>query len=596
MSFDGIVTNAIVNEFSSTIVGGRVDKIYQPEKDEILMFIHRMGINYRVVLSASSNNPRAYLTEISKKNPASPPMFCMLLRKHLTGGTILNVEQYGMDRVIFIDISAVDELGQPTIKRIIIEIMGKHSNIILIDKESLKIIDSIKRVTIEMSRVRQILPGSLYDYPPIQDKVNPRNTSYEQFMELLNKEDKNTAVNKFLYYNYLGLSPLISKEICFNANIDIDRTILSLDSKDFDNLYNVFSKTMDFVNKGLYTPLYITTKNPDEIKIFHSLDINQYGTENKVFYDSMSKVLDTYYRKKDTLDRISQKSQSIRKSIHVKLDRALSKLGKQKEELLDSKDREKYKIYADLISANLYKIPKGLNKIELDNFYDENQGKLEIPLDKKLSPIDNAQKYYKKYSKLKNANQLLLQQIPETEGEIEYLENVMLAIENSTEVEELDETKYELIKEGYLKGTDKKSNNKKKKNKEEKLSSPQHYLSSDNFHIYVGKNNRQNDYLTLKFAHREDTWLHVQNMPGSHVIIKSEGKEIPLTTLEEAGNLAAYFSRGKNSTHVPVDYTIKKNVKKAKNAKTGMVIYDNFKTITIDPSFDKIEKIIKVED
>lgn len=592
MSFDGIVTNAVVRELQSTIVGGRVDKIYQPEKDELLIFIHHNSVNYRLVLSASSNNPRIYLTNASKKNPASPPMFCMLLRKHLTGGIILNIEQYEMDRVIFIDISSLDELGQPTEKRLIIEIMGKHSNIILIDKASFNIIDSVKRVTLEMSRVRQILPGSIYEYPPIKDKVNPRCSSYEEFMDLIHKENRNTQVFKFLYYNYLGFSPLISKEICFNANLDMDRTLLSITENEIDNLYNSFKVIMDKINKGLYTPTYITSNDVNDIIVFHSLKIEQYGSENIEYLDSISKVLDHYYRKKDVLDRISQKSQSIRKSINVKLERAQSKYGKQKEELMESKDREKYKIFADLISANLYKIPRGIEKIELDNFYDENLGKLIIPLDIKLSPSDNAQKYYKRYSKLKKANQLLLDQIPETLDEIDYLENVLLSIENSTEIKELDEVKEELIKEGYIKG----NNKGKKKKKEEQISAPQHYISSDGLNIYVGKNNRQNDYLTLKLAHKEDLWLHVQNMPGSHVIIKSEGKEIPSSTLEEAGLLAAYFSRGKNSNHIPVDYTQRRNVKKPKNAKTGMVIYDNFKTIIIDPSLERIQELVKVED
>jgi predicted ribosome quality control (RQC) complex YloA/Tae2 family protein len=592
MSFDGIVTRAVVKELKENIVGGRIDKIYQPEKDEIMINIHHIGTNFRLVLSASSNNPRIYLTKITKKNPDSPPMFCMLLRKHLTGGVILNVEQYEMDRVVFIDISSTDELGQPTEKRIIIEIMGKHSNIILIDKDSSKIIDSVKRVTENMSRVRQILPGFYYENPPIKDKVNPLNSSYDGFKDLLEKENKNTDVYKFLYFNYLGLSPLISKEICFNADLDIDRTLISLSDNDINKLFTSFNNIMNMVRNDEYTPLYITTKGPNDIEAFHSLTIKQYGTDNRVFNDSISKILDICYSKKDISDRINQKSQSIRKSLNVKLERSYSKLGKQKEELLESKDREKYKIYADLISANTYKIQKGMKSIELENFYDETMNKLNVPLDIKLSAVENAQKYYKRYTKLKNAYHLLLEQIDETENEITYLENVILSIENATEIQELEEVKEELIKEGYIKGNDKK----RKKAKEETLSKPQHYISSDNFNIYVGKNNRQNEYLTLKFANKDDLWLHVQNMPGSHTIIKTEGKNIPSSTLEEAAILAAYFSKGKNSNHVPVDYTLKKNIKKPGNAKTGMVIYDNYKTIIIDPSYEKVLEIRKVED
>lgn len=591
MSFDGIVTNAVIKELSETILGGRIDKIYQQEKDEVLINIHNKGISSRLVLSASSNNPRIYITNYSKKNPPAPPMFCMLLRKHLSGGIILNIEQFEMDRVVFIDISAIDELGEPTEKRLIIEIMGKHSNIILIDKYTNKIIDSIKRVSEDMSRVRQILPGFVYEYPPIGNKKNPRKTTREEFFNLFENENKNTAIYKFFYFNYLGLSPMVAKEICFNSDVDIDRTLISLDEDDKNRLYSEFKNIIDKVNKGDYTPLYITTNDKDDIIAFYSLNLDQFGSENKIYSDSISSILDNFYRRKDIMDRISQKSQSIRKSIQVKLDRAISKLGKQKEELFDSKDREKYKIYADLISANLYKIPKGIDKIELDNFYDENMEKLMVPLDVKLSPVDNAQKYYKKYSKLKNANQLLLEQIPETEEEIEYLENVLLSIENSTEVVELDEIKEELISEGYIKGNDKKT----RKKKEEKVSKPMEFISSDNIKIYVGKNNKQNDYLTMKFSHREDLWLHVQGMPGSHVIIKSEGVNIPDTTLEEAAILASYFSKGKNSKHIPIDYTQRKNVRKPKNAKTGMVIYDNYKTIIVDSDKSIVDKLSKEE-
>lgn len=591
MSFDGIVTNSIVKELNNTIKGGRIDKIYQPEKDEILITVHKTGVNYKFVLSASSNNPRIYLTSFSKENPSHPPVFCMLLRKHLSGGIILNVEQYEMDRVVFLDISSVNELGEFTEKRLIIEIMGKHSNIIMIDKDTLRIYDSIKRVTEDMSRVRQILPGLTYEYPLAKDKVNPTNTNFDEFLLLLRNENKNTAIYKALYLNYMGLSPLISKEICFLSDLDIDRTIYSLKDEDIKTLYNSFYTTMGKVNNSDFRPMYITTNNSLEFIAFYCIDLEQFGSKNKVYSDSISKILDTYYSKRDILDRVTQKSHSIKKSVQVKLDRAKSKLGKQKEELMDSKDRGKYKIYGDLISANLYKIPRGVVSIDLENFYDENLNELEVPLEVKLSPVENAQKYYKRYSKLKNANQLLLEQIPVTENEIEYLENVLHGIDSAISVEDIDEIKEELVAEGYLKG-----NIKKSKKKKEKISSPHHYLSSDGIHIYVGKNNRQNDNLTLKFANRDDIWFHVQNMPGSHVIIRLEGNSVPDSTLEEAALLAAYHSRGKNNKLVPVDYTEKKNVKKSKNAKPGMVIYDNFKTILVNLTIDLVQKITKVED
>ena len=588
MSFDGIVTRSVVNELRSSLLGARIDKIYQQEKDELLIQIYNKGENFKLLISASSNNSRLYLTKFSKKNPDTPPVFCMLLRKHLLGGIILNIEQYSMDRVVAIDVSSMDELGLPREKRLIIEVMGKHSNIILLDKEDNRILDSIKRVREDMSRIRQVMPGLSYEYPPEQNKSNPLETTKEEFMKLLNNDKEGIKIFRFFYFNYIGLSPLISKEICFRSNIDIDRPIGSLSKDEYNSLYNSFENIMSDIRQDKYNPLQIFNEM-DELMAFYCIDLYHLGSMNKNFSSSISDVLDNSFRRRDIQDRITQKSQSMRKIVQSRLERTTKKHAKQKEELLESQDREKYKIFADLISANIHSIPKGLNHIELDNFYDENLAKLDIPLDYRISPALNAQKYYKKYSKLKTAENLLLRQIPETKEEIFYLENVLVSIDNSSEVEELDEIKNELIKEGYLK--DNRKNRKKGKNKEEKLSSPYHYISSDGFSIYVGKNNRQNDRLTLKTAHKEDIWLHVQKMPGSHVIIKKENREIPDSTLEEAAILAAYYSKARNSNNVSVDYTSKKNVRKQSGSKPGMVIYDNYKTINVSPDKKIINKL-----
>ncbi len=578
MSFDGIVTRSVVNELKDKLIGGRIDKVYQQEKDEIFLKIYSKGENYKLVISSSSNNPRIHLTKYSKENPKEPPMFCMLLRKHLTGGTILNIEQSSLDRIVFIDISAKDELGQTTENRIIVEIMGKHSNIILINKESKIIIDSVKRVYEDMSRIRMIIPGIEYISPPDQDKINPLNSSKDDFYNCLNASKDNLKIVKFFYFNYIGISPLLGREICFKANIDIDKNIGVLEADDKEKLFISFSHLINKIKTNSYSPLIIMDDD-DNIIAFYALDLNQFGNAYKSRSDSISNILDKYFKLKDNSDRITQKSNSMKKSISVKLDRAKSKLGKQKNELLESKEREKYKIYGDLISANLHNIPRGVDRIELDNFYDENMKSISVPLSIKLLPVQNAQKYYKKYSKLKTAHNLLLKQIPQTKNEIDYLENVIISLENSTEIYEIDEIKEELIQEGYLK-----TSKKDKRSKKIKISKPHHYISRDNIDIYVGKNNRQNDYLTFKSSNRSDIWMHVQRMPGSHVIIGSKGEEIPDSTLEDAAILAAYYSKGKNSKHVNIDYTQRKNVKKPKGAKAGMVIYENFKTINISPS------------
>ncbi len=589
MAYDGIVTKAVVENLSDKLLGGRIDKVYQQERDELLIYLYNKGYNYKLLISASSNNPRMYLTDTRKENPSQPPMFCMLLRKHLIGGIVLDIKQVHFDRIIIINISGKDDFGNPTEKSLVIEIMGKHSNIILIDKISSTIIDSIKRVYMDMSRVRQILPGSSYVYPPKQDKLNPMEENGKvEFFNQLDKEDKNLPIFKFFYMNYMGFSPLISREICFDANIDIDRTLISLYPEDIEKLYESFSNLVSLVLASKFKPNYILSEDEQSLLAFHALDIEQFGQKN-IYLDSISEVLDRAYQSKDSLDRVNQKSNSIKKSIQIKLERTLNKLGKQKQELLESQDREKYKIYGDLLSANLYKVPKGSKSISLENFYDKDLKEIEIPLDNKISPALNAQRFYKKYSKLKNANQLLLLQIPETEDEIDYLENILLSIENSTEVKEIDEIKEELIKENYIKGSIK-----KKKKKEDPVSKPYHFISSDGINIYVGKNNKQNDYLTLKFAQKNHIWLHVQNMPGSHVIIEEIRENIGEQTLVEAASLAAYYSKGKNSNKVLVDYTERKNVKKPANSKPGMVIYENFSSILVKPSKDLEENTKKI--
>lgn len=591
MAFDGIMTNAVALELKQNLIGGKINKIYQPEKDELIIYIRNKGNNYKLLISSASNNPRIHLTYSSKQNPSEPPMFCMLLRKHLIGGIILNIEQLDLDRIILIDISSLDELRNQSSKTLVVEIMGKHSNIIFLEQQNSRIIDSIKRVSFDISRVRQILPGNKYIFPPTQNKLNPLLTSKEEFLELIDNEKQATHIYKFFYFNYMGLSPLISKEICFNSNVDIDRGVGTLSYDDIENLYECFFNIIKTIKLKAFSPIYVKGEK-NEILAFYPIDIQMFGEKNKVFLPTVSQVLDVVYDSKDTFDRVSQKSQSIKKSIQIKLDRAITKLAKQNNELIESKDREKYKIYADLISANIHNIKSGIKSISLPNFYNENMDELIIPLDQRMSASQNAQRYYKRYSKLKTAETLLKTQINQTTQEIEYLENVLISIEHSTKVEEIDEIRDELIKGFYIRDTSKDKLRRKRKKKT--IYAPYHYISQDGFDIYVGKNNLQNEYVTLKLAGKDDIWLHVQRMPGSHVIIKKENKEIPLATLNEAAILAAYYSKAKNSSNVSVDYTEKKYVKKTPNSKPGMVIYNNFKTINITPTKENVDKIKNV--
>ena len=552
------------------------------------MQIYSKGTNYRLLMSASSNNPRLHITGSSKSNPLSPPMFCMLLRKHLSGSIILDIRQHHLDRVVIFTITGKDELGHPTQRDLIIEIMGKHSNIILIDKESKRIIDSIKRIPAEISRVRQILPGFSYSYIESENKEDPLNLSRDIFYEQLENTSGSQKIFKFLYQSFTGLSPLAGREICSISGLEPDRVILSLENKEKEQLYNSMNNFMIKVKNQEFEPVYILGDDNLDVVAFYAFPLTQYSGLNQIYSDSVSQMLEIVYRSKDTNDRVKQKSASLRKALGTKLERAQNKLSKQKEELLLSKDREKYKIYADLLQSNLYRINRGSDHVILENFYDEDLKELRVPLDPKLSPAENAQRYYKKYGKLKTANQLLLEQIPETEAEISYIEHVLVSLDNATDVKELDEIKDELIIEGYIQRRSMKNRSKK-----EKVAGPLSFTSSDGFEILVGRNNRQNELLTMKTAKKEDIWLHTKGIPGSHVIIRTEGQSVPDRTLSEAGVLAAYYSKGRNSGSVEVDYTEKRYVRKPKNGKTGLVVYDNQKTLVVNPSPSIVETLKK---
>lgn len=589
MSLDGIVLNNVSVELASELIGCKVDKVYQPEKDEIHLNIRGKGKNLRLLISASSNNPRAYITTHTKDNPQNPPMFCMLLRKHIQGGRIVDVSQISLERILKISIESLNELGDLTVKELIVEIMGKHSNIILVEKQTNKVLDSIKRIPHSISSVRQILPGLLYSFPPSQDKANPLTIEKEEFLDLIDKNTESVCF-KFLYQNFIGLSPLVAREICFLSSIENSLKLSEIDKEGELKLYNSFNNIFSCVSSDKFTKTIVKDESNYDIVAFSSIDLKQFGNLPKIYFDSISELLDYYYLTRDKLDRIKQKSNDLRKNISIKLDRAQHKLSKQKQEVLNAKKRDKFKIYGELITANIYQLDKGMEEAELDNFYSEDNERIKINLDKNLTPSENAQKYFKRYNKLKTAFEKVSKEIIKTESEVNYLENILLALETSTEVEELDEIRDELIKEGYFKRSSKKSDKQSKS-----TSKPHHYKSSDGFDIYVGKNNKQNDYLTLKFASKEDIWLHTKVIPGSHVIIKSDGADVPESTILEAAYLAAFYSKGKMSSNVPIDYTERKNVKKPNGAKPGMVIYETNSTVYVTPSTENIAKIEKAE-
>lgn len=585
MALDGLVIHSIVDELHKKLLGGKIDKVYQPENDEVVLHIRNNKENFKLVLSCSASNPRVYLaSNYKKENPINAPMFCMLFRKYIQGGNIVDISQIGFERIIKISVESFDELKEKTTKDIIIEIMGRHSNIILTHSFDNKIIDSAKRIPPSVSRVRQILPGQTYVLPPKQDKLNPIDeVSLNLFVDTLTSF--NGPIFKAIYSKFLGVSPVIAKEICFRANIDENTLIDEISSNDISKVYKEFHNLFKFINDNIYNPSMIIDESIDKVLDFSCINLSQFSNLSIINDDSISKILENYYATKDIKDRIHQRSSDLRKSISIKLDRLYNKLNKQEKELIESENAEIYKIKGELITSYIYMIEKGMESVEVANFYDPEYKNITISLNPNFTPSENAQKYFKKYNKMKTAKKEITSQIEITKEEINYLENIILSIENCENLAELMDIREELSKVGYLKA----KNNSKKETK--LTTKPHEFISSNGFKILVGKNNKQNDNLTLKIASNEDIWMHTKNIPGSHVIIKTEGKEVPDETIFEGAMLAAFFSKSKMSSQVPVDYTKKKNVKKPNGSKPGMVIYETNSTIYVTPTEELVAKL-----
>lgn len=585
MALDGLVIHSIVDELHKKLLGGKIDKVYQPENDEVVLHIRNNKENFKLVLSCSASNPRVYLaSDYKKENPINAPMFCMLFRKYIQGGNIVNVSQVDFERIIKISVESFDELKEKTTKDIIIEIMGRHSNIILTHSSNNKIIDSAKRIPPSVSRVRQILPGQTYVLPPKQDKLNPINEiSLNTFVDTLSSFDG--PIFKAIYSKFLGISSVIAKEICFRANIDENLLVSEISSDDISKIYREFHNLFKYIKDNIYNPCMVIDTSIDKVLDFSCINLSLFSNLSIINDDSISKILENYYATKDIKDRIHQRSSDLRKSISIKLDRLYNKLNKQEKELIESENADIYKIKGELITSYIYMIEKGMESVEVANFYDPEYKNIKISLNTNFTPSENAQKYFKKYNKLKTAKKEITSQMEITKEEIDYLENIMLSIENCENLAELMDIREELGKVGYLRS----KNNSKKETK--LTTKPHEFVSSNGFKILVGKNNKQNDHLTLKVASNEDIWMHTKNIPGSHVIIKTEGKEVPDETIFEGAMLAAFFSKSKMSSQVPVDYTKKKNVKKPNGAKPGMVIYDTNNTVYVTPTEELVVKL-----
>lgn len=573
MSFDGIMTCAITDELNKKILHGKIEKIYQPSSNEILLSIRNGKDSTKLLLSANSSRSRACITHQKFENPETPPMFCMLLRKHIQGGTILSVEQIGLDRIIHISIQAYDELGNVATKTLIVEIMGKYSNIILVNEEN-NIIDSVKRIYGDISSIREVLPGYPYLQPQKRNTLDITYFSAESFYEKIDQADHTSNLKRTLYQIFEGMGPLFASEILFQTKIEADTPIHLLSKQQLDQMVNCLQRYGKQISKRDFCPYMKHTESlQPAVLAFYCFPLEQFGRGSSRTFDTVSECIENAFLQRDEHDKISQATHEIRKTVSLMVQKNQKKLQKQREEWLESKERETYKYYADILSANAHIPYKNTKTIELPNFYDPEYREISIPMIEKLSVSQNAQRYYKIYSKLKSREKLLSEEMPKVEIEIEYLENVMLSLDHITTITEVNEIKEELRSNGYIREN---VSNKKKKTSP---SSPLKFKSSDGLWIYVGKNNRQNEELTLRQSKPEDLWFHIQKMPGSHVILKTENRPIPDSSVEEAAFLAKYYSKARSSGTAAVDYTERKNVRKMKNGKPGMVNYKNFQTI-----------------
>lgn len=578
MAFDGITIACMAHELNKKLTGGRISKIAQPEADELLLTVKSQQGNFRLLLSASASLPLIYLTDTNKPSPMTAPNFCMLLRKHLSGGRIISITQPSMERILRFEIEHLDEMGDLCRKYLIIEIMGKHSNIIFCTDTDM-IIDSIKHVSSQMSSVREVLPGREYFIPDTQEKADPFTITEEHFITLVGS--KAAKLSKAIYTSLTGLSPVAAEELCHQASLDSDRAANSYEPEELIHLYRTFCRFLEPVRNGDCQPaIYYDGKAPVEFSCLPLTIYEHYRREN---YASVSEVLEHYYAEKNTLTRIRQKSTDLRKIVQTALERNIKKYDLQAKQLKDTEKREKYRIYGELINTYGYSVEQGSKSFEALNYYTNET--VTIPLDPQIPVQENAKKYFDKYNKLKRTCEAVTKLLEETGSEIEHLKSIQTALDIALQEEDLVQIKEELMESGYIK-------KRAPGNKRPKIiSKPFHYISSDGYHMFVGKNNLQNDELTFQFAKGNDWWFHAKGAPGSHVIVQTGGDELPDRTFEEAARLAAYYSSNREAEKVEIDYVEKKHVKKPNGSKPGFVVYYTNYSMMIDSDITGIQQL-----
>ena len=569
MSFDGLFTRAITKELTEVIKGGRISKVHQPYQHEIILVIRAKGKNHKLLLSAHPSHARVQLTDEGYDNPQEPPMFCMLLRKHLEGYIIEDIHQHELDRILILDIKGRNEIGDTSYKKLIVEIMGRHSNIILLDPARNMILDSIKHVSFAINSYRAVLPGQAYIFPPEQHKANPFTADEE---DILRRLDFNAGkLDKQIIGQYAGISPLFAKEITFQAGL-ANRTTVP----------KAFLSLLERIKRHEYLPSIMGIEGKENFYLF---PLESKSGEKKSF-PSLSNMLDHFYFGKAERDRVKQQAHDIERFIINEKEKNEKKITKLHETIKEAQDAQKFQLFGELLTANIYMVEKGMEHIEVVNYYDENGSTVVISLDPLKTPSENAQKYFSKYQKAKNALSIVQEQIEIAETEAAYFDSLLQQVETASP-KDIAEIREELIEEGYLKAR------KKKQMKKNQTQKPvlDRFFASDGTEIIIGKNNKQNDYLTNRLAARDEIWLHTKDIPGSHVVIRS--RQPQEKTILEAAIIAAYFSKARNSSSVPVDFTLVRHVKKPSGAKPGFVIYDNQQTVFVTPDAEIVQKLKK---
>lgn len=585
MALDGAFLSKLVREISENALDARVDRIFQPGREEIIIVLRWRGGSGKLLLSANADSARVQFTQASFENPKTPPMFCMFLRKHLGSARLVEVRQISMDRIVHFVFETINELGDLVRITVALEIMGRHSNIIIVDQNG-RIMESIKHVDEEMSAVRQILPGMTYVLPPMQDKLDPRIVTPDEIIARMDA-GRDVELSKALMDAVMGISPIVSRELAHYVNRGEHTQYSQLSGNERDRLRFILGRLQEQIaGEGSPTVVLDLSGKP---KDFSFMEIHQYGHAVMTRgCDGYCALLDTFYSERDLVDRMRQRSNDMLRLLVNATERITRKVAAQKEELMQSTQRETLRQYGDLLHTNLYRMKKGESVVRVENFFEEGMPEIAVPLDPALTPSQNAQKYYSEYRKADTAEKMLKELIVQGEQELLYLDSVFDALTRARTEAELNAIRSELGEQGYMRSApvkfqkQKPGGKGKKQPREEKLP-PMKYISTDGFTILCGRNNVQNDRLTLKESRNYDIWFHTQKIPGSHTVVIADGREVPNSTLEQAAIIAAYNSKARESTRVPVDYTIIKNVKKPNGAKPGMVIYDNYETAIVTP-------------